>query len=190
MNRESGFGANGAPYEYTVAEAKSTALLFKKITLVAIYCLWAAVWLSVGLMFKLIVPFLALIPLSLWIIVFFTWRHTQVEYEYSYFTGALTVSKILGSRSRKLLAKITIRELTAVYPCDDEYAARIEAFGEQKTIFAASSEKSANLYAALWTDENDVKRALYFEPNEKAIKILKYYNMTAVTVQKVTEKEG
>ncbi|MBE6601869.1 MAG: hypothetical protein E7637_05120 [Ruminococcaceae bacterium] len=184
MDRESGFGANGAPYEYTVSEAKSKTLLFKKITLVAVYCLWAVAWFSVGLMTKLLVPFLALVPLSLWILVFLTWRYTQIEYEYSYFTGILTVNKILGSRSRKQLAKITIRDLTAVYPCDEEYAARIEAFGENKTVFAASSENAPNLYAALWTDESGVKHALYFEPNEKAIKILKYYNITAVTMRK------
>ena len=29
MNNESGFGANGAPYEYTVAEAKTKKLMLK-----------------------------------------------------------------------------------------------------------------------------------------------------------------
>ena len=181
MDRDSGFGSNGAPFEHTVSERKTPILVLKKITLVVIYCLWAAGWFSVGIMVKLIVPFLALIPISLWVIVFFTWRFTQVEYEYSYFTGVLTVTKILGSRSRKELAKVTIREISAIYPCNETYAARIDAFGEEKTVFAASSEQSPDLYAALWTDENGVKHALYFEPNEKALRILKYYNVTALS---------
>ena len=108
-------------------------------------------------------------------------RSLLVEYEYSYFTGVLTVTKILGSRSRKLLAKVTIREISAIYPCNEIYAARIDAFGEEKTVFAASSEQSPDLYAALWTDESGVKHALYFEPNEKALRILKYYNVTALS---------
>ncbi len=176
MNHDSGYGTNGAPFEYAVREAKSKTLLFKRITLIAIYCLWAGGWLFVGLWFQLIVPFLALIPLTLWIIVFFTWRFTQVEYEYSFFAGELTVCKILGGRSRKKLAEITIRNISEFYPCTDEFAARIDAFHEEKTIYAASSLSAPNLCVMLWNDEENGRTALYFEPNEKALKILKYYN--------------
>ena len=179
MDHSTGFGTNGVPYEYTVAEAKSKTLLFKKITLFFIYILWAGGWFFFGLSFELIVPFLALIPLTLWILVFFTWRMVQVEYEYSFFAGNLTVCRILGSRSRKKLAEITIRDITAICPCDEEHAAGIDAFGENKTLFAASSTQAPTLYAALWTTEDGVKQALYFEPDEKALKIMKYYNSSA-----------
>lgn len=179
MDHSSGYGTNGVPFEYTVAEAKSKTLLFKKLTLIFIYCLWVGGWLLVGLNFSLIVPFLALIPLSLWILVFFTWRMVQVEYEYSYFSGVLTVCKILGSRSRKKLAEITIRNISVICPCDEEHATRVDSFREDKTVFAASSTQSPDLYAALWTTEEGVKQALFFEPNEKALKILKYYNASA-----------
>jgi len=181
MDQSSGFGTNGVPYEYTVAEAKSKTLLFKKITLLFVYLSWVVGWLLIGLSFELIVPFLALIPITLWILVLATWHFTQVEYEYSFFTGILTVSRIRGNRWRKKLASVTIRELSAIYPCDDGHTAQIEAFGEQKTVFAASSTQAPDLYAALWTTEEGVKQALYFEPNEKALKILKYYNASALS---------
>ncbi|MBQ9805627.1 MAG: hypothetical protein IJW49_03870 [Clostridia bacterium] len=176
MNRDSGYGTNGAPFEYAVSEAKSKTLLFKRITLIALYCLWAGGWLFVGFWFQLIVPFLALIPLTLWIIVLLTWQFTQIEYEYSFFAGVLTVCRIRGGRSRKKLAEITIREIAEFYPCTEEFASKIDAFREEKTIFAASSVSATGLCVALWNDEENGKTALYFEPNEKALKILKYYN--------------
>ncbi|MBQ8310192.1 MAG: hypothetical protein IJX80_04160 [Clostridia bacterium] len=181
MNNESGFGANGAPYEYAVAEAKTKRLMLKKLLFIAAYILWGATVLIVGVITKLILPLLCFIPLSIWIIVFLTWRYTQVEYEYSYFSGKLTVSKILGGRTRKKLCEVMLRDLSAVFPYSDANLSRTQAFHAEKTVFAASDAASANLYIALWQDTDSSKHMiLFFEPNEKAVKIIKYYNMSAI----------
>lgn len=181
MDSNSGFGANGAPYEYAVAQARTLALKFKKLLFVLFYVLWGAAVLIVGVIVKLILPILCFIPLSIWIIVYLTWKYTQVEYEYSFFSGKLTVSKILGSKKRRVLAEVQIRKLSSVMPYTDENAARAEAFGAKKAIFAASSMEAENLYIALWEDEDTkLRHLLCFEPNEKAIKIIKYYNMSAL----------
>ena len=184
MNTDSGFGSNGAPYEYTVAEQKNKALFFRRVTLIAIYILWAAAWLVVGTAIRLIAPLLAFIPLTLWILIFLTWRLTQVEYEYSFFAGTLTVSRVLGGRSRRRLTEIPLRALSSVYPCTEEYAERIDAFRADRTVLAASSSESDGLYAALWSDEETGRQILYFEPNEKALKILRYYNASALSAAK------
>ena len=173
MNSDSGFGSGGSPYEYTVAEAKSKTLTLKKIGLIVAYILWAAVFFIVGASTRLFIYLIALVPISLW-------KYTQVEYEYSYFTGALTVSRILGNRTRKKLLNVRIQELAAIFPYGDANASRLEAYGAENVIFAASSQSAENLYVALWQDNESGKRCvLFFEPNEKAIKILKYYNMSA-----------
>lgn len=190
MNHESGYGANGIPYEYTVAERKSAVLRLKKLTLIILYCLYAVGLFVLGATLRLVAPLIALVPVTLWMIIFFTWRYTQVEYEYSYFAGVLTVSRVLGGRSRKKLAEITLKGVTAVYRCDEEGAERIEAFGEEKTVFAASSAEAEGLYAALWCDEDGKKHALYFEPTEKALKIIRYYNASAVARTLVSRTEA
>ena len=180
MNSESGFFTSGVPYEYTVAEKKTPQLLFKKITLIALYVLWVAALLFVGFGFELIVPFLALVPLSLWMLVFFTWRLVQVEYEYSFFAGTLTVSRVLGGRSRRVLAEVTLKSLSEVLPYEDDYVPKIEAFGAERTVFAASDESADGIYALLWNDEERGRMALFLELNEKAVKILRYYNASAM----------
>ena len=184
MNTSNGFGSNSAPYEYTVAEQGSRALLFKRITLIAVYVLWVAAWLILGAMLRIIAPLLAFIPLSLWILVFLTWRLTQVEYEYSFFSGTLTVCRVLGGRSRRTLVSVSLRELASVYPCDDEHAARIDAYAAKHTVIAAPTSTSDGLYAALWSDEGGDRHALYFRPDETAVKIIRYYNASAISLRK------
>ena len=175
---------SGMAYEYVVAEKKSVALICKRICLILVYILWAVAFLLVGLTTKLLVPLMALVPLTLWIIVFLTWRFTQIEYELSFFSGVLTVSRIYGGRTRKKLAEITIRNLAGVYPCREPYTEKINSFAHEKEIFAAGDPDSPDLWAAFWKDEDGVKRVLWFEANEKAIKIFRFYNSAAVASQK------
>lgn len=184
MNNDNGFGVGGAPYEYTVKEAKNSALIFKRVTLIALYVLWTAGVVLVGFFLGALVPMAAIALISAWVLYFFTWRLTQVEYEYSFFAGTLTVCRVLGGRSRRVLVEVSLRNLASVYPCDEEHAPRIEAYGADRTVFAASSSESQELYAAMWNDEENVKCVLYFEPNEKAIKLMRQCNASAVNLRK------
>ena len=185
MNMDSGFGSGGAPFEYTVAEKRTPSLILKKVALIIAYVLWAAILFLVGSATKIFVPFLALVPISLWVLVFFTWRYTQVRYEYSLFTGELTVSRILSERFRKELVKVHIRDISAILPYEEEYTPKAEAFGAEKTVFAASGYDAPNLYMAMWQDEKSGKRILLcFEPDEKCLRILRYYNAAAMTLRK------
>ena len=180
MDSNSGFGANGAPFEYAVAEAKSKALICKRIALICTYVLWGLLLFLIGFLTRLLVPLLALVPLTLWILVFFTWKFTQVEYEYSFFSGKLTVSRILGGRTRKKLLEVNIRDIAAAFPYEDVHVPRAEAWHADVSIYAASSLAAPDLYLLLWQNEDSGKRyMLCLEANEKALKIMRYYNMAA-----------
>ena len=181
MDSNSGFGSSGAPFEYTVAEASNKALKTKKILFIVAYVLYAIVIFGIGAITKLLLPFMCFVPFSLWFIVWLTWRFTQVEYEYSFFSGELAVNRILGNRTRKTLTKVRIQRLSAVFPATELNQSKVEAFGVQNTIMAVSEANAEGIWIALWEDAESGKRmALYFEPNEKAIKILKYYNAAAM----------
>jgi len=180
MNNDSGFGANGAPFEYAVAEAKTKKLKLKKAGLLCAYVLWGAIALIGGASTGFL-PILCFIPLTIWILVFFTWKYTQIEYEYSFFSGKLTVSKILGGRSRKKMTEVMIRDLSSVLLYTNRNAEQADAYGAKNAYFAASSTEAPDLYIALWEDKETKERNLLcLELNEKAIKIIKYYNMSAI----------
>jgi len=183
MNHESGARGSGAVYEQTVRQKRSASVIFKRITFIALYALCGAILLLIGLRFKLVLLALEIAALLIWALVLFTWRLTRVEYEYVVFDGTLTISRILGNRSRRRLCSIVIRRLSAVYPCEGEYLARVESYGAKRSIFAASSIDAEGLYAALWIDEKDRKRVLFFEPDDRVLRIMRSQNITAVTVR-------
>ena len=71
-----------ATYEYVVSPKKQTSYRIKRALMLLAYFAYVAVLLIVGLNTRLLVPMMALIPLSTWIIVWLTWRYVSVEYEY------------------------------------------------------------------------------------------------------------
>ena len=150
----------GIPFEYTVAEQQNKGLTLRRIALIAVYILWSAACILIGLLASQLLISIALLACTLWPIISFSWRYTKIEYEYSFFGGVLTVSRILGGKSRRVLCEVSLKNLAAVYPCEEEYIARAEQFGAGKTIMAASSVDAENLCVALWTDESDTKYAL------------------------------
>ena len=183
MNRDGGARGGGSVYEQAVAQKNSAAVRFKRITFMFLYALCGAILLFLGFRFKLVLLSVEIAALLIWALVLFTWRLTKVEYEYVLFDGMLTVTRILGNRSRRRLCSVEIRHLSAVYPCEGEYVARIESWGARRALFAASSVDAEGLYAALWIDEKECRRVLFFEPDDRALRIMRSRNITAVTLR-------
>ena len=98
-----------------------------------------------------------------------------------FFAGQLTVCRIFGGRSRKVLLTLALRELEAAIPVREEYADRIKRYTPDRTVFAASSETAESLYALLHRAEDGTLTLLYLDATEKAVKIMRYYNAAAVT---------
>ena len=118
----------------------------------------------VGSIVKLILPLLAFIPISLWILVYFTWRYTQVAYEYSFFGGVLKVNRLLGEKSRRTIAEIKIRDLDSVSYCR---SGDIDAFEVDRKLFAASALDAERLVDAVWVDESKQKTYSFLKRMKK-----------------------
>ena len=180
MNYESGFGANGSPYEYEVAVAKNAKIVLKRFCLCLLYVSWVVGFIVLGSVIRLIWPFLAFIPLSLWVIVYLTWKYTQISYRYSFFGGEMKVERLLGGRKNQPILSVKIKDLIAIYRCDGSEAEKLDQFSADETVFAASSDKAYNLTVVFYVNEKNEKTALYFEADENAMRILRYYNKSAV----------
>lgn len=178
MDSNTSFGTMGSPYAYVVAEKMTSKLRMKKILFIALYVLWGGGVLVGGTALQVVAPLLAFIPISLWILIWLTWRFTQVSYEYAFESGTLKVNRMLGERSRRKLAELKIRDIEKIYSKINDNHGKLDTFGCDNTIFAASSEDAERLIAILWTNENK-KTVLYMEADEKALKILRYYNSSA-----------
>lgn len=171
----------GLPYEYIVKQKETRGLRATRILLCIFYSLWTLGNVLLVIFFKSLLPLVIILyPATLWLLVFLTWRRTFVEYEFSFFDGELTVCRILGGKSRKVLAEINLRDLAAVVPYDDAHESAIRNFRPVKRVSAVSSIDAPELYALLWKDQADVHYMLCMEANEKAIKEFRRYNASAM----------
>lgn len=171
-----------ATYEYVVAQRKEGKWRFRRIALIVFYVLFVIVWFAFGFLSHLF-PLLALVPLTTWILVFFTWRYVNVEYEYSMTSGSVVFSNIYGNRSRKTVVEFKIKDCTLVAPLG-ESKERIAAFAPEKTINALSSSHTPDAYVAL-VNSDGKHIAVYFEATSKALKIFRFYNAPCTVVRDV-----
>ena len=165
-------------YEYVVEPPKGGRMRKKKISLILLYVLYCAIWLFF-VMFGgglLLLPLIAIVPLSLWIIIFFTWRYTNPEYEYSITSGILTYSIIYGNRSRKKCFEQTVKEMEVIAPLSKTYDYKIDEYAPTVAYDGCSTQDSPDAYFALFENENGEKCVFFFEATARALKILRHYN--------------
>ena len=180
MNDMMQIGGQGSPYEYTVKRKESSSVKLERLLYILLYVIWTLGCLSVIFFFKSLIVVMILVGIcGLWAMIALTWRRTFVEYEFSIWSGELTVSRILGSRSRRRLLSIEIREIACIVPYDDEHVDAVARFRPEKKTFAISSMDAPELYAVMWKDQNDKRHLLCMEMNERALKSLRQQNAFA-----------
>lgn len=180
-------------YEFVVEQAKEGKWKLARLGMVGLYILYAIG--VAGLIVALapaLIPLYALVPITLWIIIYFTWRLVSVEYEYSIMSGELTFSKIYGGRSRRAVMKMRLHDASLIAPLDgDVYSAKATAYQPEKEFSAISSLKAPDIYFMLFEIEDPKSgkknRAIfYFEATAGALKTCRFYNQAATVVTKVS----
>lgn len=176
-------------YEYTVRQKIEGKWVFRRAGMIFLYVCFVLAWIIMGLTTRILVPLLALIPVTTGILIFATWRYVSVEYEYSVTSGIFTFTRVYGGRSRKKVLEFPLREALLIAPLDDEKArADAERYRPEREFHAISSLSSPDVYFILFEFENkkekEKRRAiLYFEATEKALSICRFYNKSATTVR-------
>jgi uncharacterized membrane protein YphA (DoxX/SURF4 family) len=169
-----------ATYEYVVSAKKKPVYRTSRVLLLAGYVLYVAVLFVIGFATSILAPMLAIVPLTTWILVWFTWRYVAVEYEYSLTGGVMTVSKIFGGRTRKRVAEIAIKDVSRIAPFEGDYIAEAERYAPERTVDITADLQRPNVYFALYETAEKRRGILYFEATEKALRILNYYNRATV----------
>ncbi len=167
-------------YEYVVSAKRRPAYRWRRALAVCGYVLYVLTFLLIGAVTKLLTPLLALIPLTTWMLVWLTWRYASVEFEYSLTGGVMTLSKIYGGRTRKCVAQIKIKEMTAIMPFEGDHISAAGRYAPERTVDFTADLQHPNVYCALYETEDKRRGILYFEATDKALKILRYYNSSTV----------
>ncbi len=170
-------------YEVTTHQKIYGAWLLKRIALIVAYVAYVLAAFVVGLTTKITVPLLALVPVTLWMIIFFTWRYTDVDYEYSMTSGYLTFSIIYGSRTRKQIFEAQIKAMSLIAPYTDDYYEKVRTYAPEVEYYALSSKYAENAYFALFENADGKKSIFIFEANDRALAIFKFYNSTSTVIK-------
>ncbi len=162
--------------EQTVSQKPEGKFRLYRILMAAAYVVYALTFFIICTEVKL--PMLiALLPVTTWILVFFTWRYVSVEYEYFLGNGILTFTKVYGGRTRRVLFALPIRDMETVAPLADSAEAVKKAAA---VLDLRGSEKAPGAYCFTAKDADGNTVAVLFSATEKALKILKYYNGATV----------
>ena len=168
-----------APYEYTTEQKNEGKWKWKRLGLILLYILYPAVLIFVvgsGAV-ALAAPLLGFIPLSLWAIVFLTWRYVKVSYQYVIESGKISFFKHYGPRTKKLQFEIAIKDAVLIAPLDKrEYRERLELFDPTVIYNGLSSTKAPNQYYLSFEDKDGRHCVFFFEATDKALDFFRMYN--------------
>ena len=89
-------------------------------------------------------------------------------------------AEIYGNRTRKVLFSATIRDMLLIAPETEKYLLEAEKYNVEKLYRMTSSKNTEGAYFAIFNTDDGKVAAVYFEANEKVLKILQFYNRSAV----------
>ena len=176
-------------FEFVVEQAKEGKWKLLRFGMITLYILYAvAIAVIIGVALPGMVPLFALVPVTLWIIVYFTWRFVSVEYEYSITAGELTFCKIYGNRSRHRILTLDLRKAARIAPEDGaEHSAR----APEVVHIGISGKDAKDVYYILFEEEtkkgNRKRAALYLEVTHRALQVFRFYNSPATVLTEVSK---
>ena len=118
----------------------------------------------------------ALLPVTLWIVIFFTWRFVSVEHEYVVSSGVMTFTDVLGGRTRRVLFAVSVKDMTEIAPVP---VGDCDPVGVKSVVDLRGTKASPAGYCFKVQSEEGETFAVLFTATEKALKILRYYNPIA-----------
>ena len=174
-------------YEYVINPTRDGKNKARRLLLIGLYVLFVFAWLVFGLVTRVFVPLLALIPLSTWFLVFVTWRYVNVEYEYLVESGVITFSKIYGGKSRKRVLEFDLRDAERILPIGEKLTSRaIDDFDPGREFFFAKNGSDPDSFVALCTDEDGDRLAVYFTADDRLMRLMKLYNPKSMNERKIS----
>ena len=165
-------------YEYGVDKKREGKLRILTVALIFLYVAFVGGTFGVLYWIRLI-PLCAVLPLLLWILVFFTWRYVQVDDVYYIESGNFTLIRKFGNRSKRTLTEFRIKDAELIAPLSD-YEGTVNEYNATVTIDARPSVSAADIYVVLYKNKDGKRCKLLFQATAQAIKSLRYYNEKTV----------
>ena len=167
-------------FEYASEQKAEGKYLALRIVLIGLYVVFSATYFLVAYLTR-IIPIVAILPIFLWMLIYFTWRYTSPDYKYSIESGVFTFS--VGYTKKKSTPKSSFKISTAeaILPLS-EAAEKIAEFSPIVSYSSVPSVNASDVYVALYTDKDGRRCAMYFIATSQALRLLRFHNSRTVVV--------
>ena len=179
---EENAGANYA--EFAVSRKSDGKIRTQRALFVLLYLAFALAYCFVFLVLVKMGPVIAILPLFLLIMWFFTWKLTKVEYMYVVTQGHLHVYKYDGYNKAKEVLKAKLSETEGVYPDGDADYASFAKACEAELDYSAGKNTDDRYFAIFRI--NGKKTAVYFTASSKVLAGMRYFGGEKVIVTYVS----
>ena len=166
-----------ANYEYTVAQKSEGKWSIYRWLMLSGYVLFAAGYFIAAYLSGFI-PLVAILPLLLWILVYFTYRYVKPEYKYEISEAYLKFYRIYGKKAKEV-TRIRICDADFIIPLESAIT-EIQRYSPSRTYSAIPSKDSTDLYVILYKNDSQDACAFMFKATAEALKCLKFYNGNTV----------
>ena len=168
-------------YEYGKEARIEGKLKVRRNLLLLLYVLFTAG--AFGAIFaSKIYPLGAIVPIFVWMLVFFTWRYVKIDNKYVIESGTLTFTRKYGNTKPKVITEFRIKTAKLIAPLKDNEH-KVKDFAPELEYSAVSSALSEDVYVCLYENADGKRCAFYCEVTNAAIKMLRYYNENTVVTK-------
>ncbi len=175
-------GSNYA--EFSITRKPDSTIKTQRLLFILLYAVFAAAYI---VMFTVVVPMvmlIAVLPLFVLMLWFFTWKLTKIEYTYVVYQGQMHVYRNNGYNKAKEVFSSKVSENDGIYPVDDEdYKKDLESC--EAALDFSIGKNSSDRYFAVFTVDGK-KTAVYFTAAAKLLTALRYYGGEKVLVTVVS----
>jgi hypothetical protein len=164
-------------YEYAVAQKSEGKWRLFKWLMIFGYIVFAAAYFVIIYVTRFF-PLGALIPLFLWMLIYFTYKYVKPEYKYKISEGYLTFYKIFGKKEKEVI-KVRICDAKHIMPLESSIEI-VKDFAVEKTYSALPATVTADPYLILFVDNDGKRCSFMFKATRDALKNLRFYNKNTV----------
>ncbi len=163
--------------EYAKPVSRKGRFRLYRLLLILAYTVFATAYVFF-FVFVHIPHLIAILPLLVWILVFFTWGAVSFEYRVKVESGLLTFGK-LRNKKEKILYTVKVKDLC----CVDVYTAEALSSHSPTRMLDCRSEPETTAYFIVYKTEKESVTVL-FEATDSILSALRYYNKDAVRVKR------
>ncbi|MDF2822391.1 MAG: hypothetical protein K0R15_2839 [Clostridiales bacterium] len=146
-------------------------LLIKRKVTVATLAIWFGLTIVslISVFFSIMASIFWPFTVVILMIVYFIYKKTNIEYEYTMINENIVIDKIMNKQKRKRVINFDIRKFDVVAPAGHQELSR---YKNMKVLNCSSDDRTHNIFIGILKSEDKVIR-LIFEPNDRMLETMR-----------------